>query len=41
MNMAHRIEPEPRWRWTLGMLGEIFVVLLFVVFAVGLASLQP
>lgn len=37
--MAHK--PEPRWRWLLGIAGEIGVVALFVVFVVLLASVQP
>lgn len=38
--MAHRIEPEPRWRMWIGAAAEMAVLLLIVVFGVLLASVK-
>lgn len=38
MNQAHRIEPEPRWRWLVGVAGEIGFLGLCVVFVLVMAG---
>lgn len=38
--MAHLPEPEPRWRWVSGMVGEILVLLFAVAVILAAAGLQ-